>query len=39
MTVYSHDPERREAKPAMFSYFYHDMDKEEREYVIPKKKE
>jgi hypothetical protein len=23
----------------MFSYFYHDMDKEEREHVIPKKLE
>jgi len=39
MTVYSHDPMKREPKTTMFSYFYHDMEKEEREHVLPKKKE
>eukprot|EP00347_Sterkiella_histriomuscorum_P014564 403360399 len=35
-TVYSHD---RQAKPQLFSYFFHDMEKEEREHVVPKKQE
>ncbi len=35
-TFFSLNPDRI-AKPQLFSYFFHDMEKEEKEHIMPKK--
>ena len=37
-SIYTLDP-KRNPKPQMFSYFFHDMEKEEKEHILPKKME